>query len=419
MKIALFTWEYPPWLVGGLGTYAAYLTQEIAKAGESLTVYAANPGSLLEHYQEQGIPVVRPRSFDASATFPYVMANEPQSWGGFFNHLYITNLLWVDRFLQRREAGDSPDLLSIQDWLAAPAGLVLVKQTQLPTVFHVHSAEWGRRHDGGSPMVQHWEGQMAAQADAIITVSHAMKEDLVAHGWPAHKIYVVWNGVDPERYDPARVPVARRQEVRRRYGIDETEVMALFVGRLVSVKGVHTIIRALPGVLAQHPKLKVVILGQGEEEGVLRQEIERLGLESHCLLRAEWVDEEERIAHYAAADLCLFPSTYEPFGIVCLEAMAMAKPVIVGARGVVGFREQVVPEGPDQTGLHINGADPADLAWALDIMLRSRDRREEWGVRGRKRVLAHFTWRAACERTLAIYWQVLQARAWQLTGQRP
>ena len=57
------------------------------------------------------------------------------------------------------------------------------------------------------------------------------------------------------------------------------------------------------------------------------------------MYRFDFVPESERILHYAASDLCIFPSTYEPFGIVSLEAMAMEKPVIVGARGVVGFRE--------------------------------------------------------------------------------
>jgi len=61
------------------------------------------------------------------------------------------------------------------------------------------------------------------------------------------------------------------------------------------------------------------------------------------------------MVHYAAADVCIFPSTYEPFGIVSLEVMSMAKPLIVGAQGVVGFREQVIPSGPDQNGVHVNG----------------------------------------------------------------
>ncbi|MGF3521538.1 MAG: glycosyltransferase, partial [Candidatus Bathyarchaeia archaeon] len=76
--------------------------------------------------------------------------------------------------------------------------------------------------------------------------------------------------------------------------------------------------------------------------------------------RFDFVSEDERILHYAAADLCVFPSIYEPFGIVSLEAMAMEKPLVVGARGVVGFREQVINSGTDQNGIHINGEDPAD-----------------------------------------------------------
>lgn len=60
--------------------------------------------------------------------------------------------------------------------------------------------------------------------------------------------------------------------------------------------------------------------------------------------------------------MAVFPSVYEPFGIVSLEAMSMGKPVVVGAGGVVGFREQVVSSGPEQNGVHINGNDPRDIA---------------------------------------------------------
>jgi len=72
---------------------------------------------------------------------------------------------------------------------------------------------------------------------------------------------------------------------------------------------------------------------------------ERLGLRGKVICRFEFASEVERILHYAAADLCVFPPLYEPFGVVSLEAIAMEKPVVVGAKGVVGFREQVVPSG--------------------------------------------------------------------------
>jgi glycosyltransferase involved in cell wall biosynthesis len=83
--------------------------------------------------------------------------------------------------------------------------------------------------------------------------------------------------------------------------------------------------------------------------------------------------------------------------------MSMAKPIIVGAQGVVGFREQAVPSGPDQNGVHINGGNPTDIAWGIKETLCDPDRAKKWGENGRKRVLQYFTWREAAKQTLRIY----------------
>jgi glycosyltransferase involved in cell wall biosynthesis len=83
--------------------------------------------------------------------------------------------------------------------------------------------------------------------------------------------------------------------------------------------------------------------------------------------------------------------------------MTMEKPLVVGAQGVVGFREQVVPFGPDQNGVHVNGGNAADIAWGIKEVLFDSDRAKKWGQNGRKRVLQYFTWRKAAEQTLKIY----------------
>ena len=114
----------------------------------------------------------------------------------------------------------------------------------------------------------------------------------------------------------------------------------------------------MPSVLKEYPNTKLVILGKGEEQRDIVETADRLNIKNNIAYRFDFVPEPERIMHYAASDVCIFPSTYEPFGIVCLEAMAMEKPVVVGAHGVVGFREQVLSSGPDQNGVHINGEDP-------------------------------------------------------------
>jgi glycosyltransferase involved in cell wall biosynthesis len=230
-----------------------------------------------------------------------------------------------------------------------------------------------------------------------------MKDDLVRYGWPQQKISVVWNGVDPTRYDPQNCKPEDVKKIRENYKIPDDWKMLLFLGRLTWVKGVKNLIQAMPTVLKDYPQTKLVILGKGEEERDIEETAARLGIKDNIICRFEFVPEDERILNYAAADACIFPSVYEPFGIVSLEAMAMAKPIVVGAHGVAGFREQVISSGPDQTGIHVNGEDPADIAWGIKEILKGPQKAKTWGENGRKRVLQYFTWEKTAEQTLEIY----------------
>ena len=245
------------------------------------------------------------------------------------------------------------------------------------------------------------------EADKIITVSYAMKEDLSKHGWQSSKISVVWNGVDAKRYDPINVSKQEIEQIRNKYGIPTDWNMLLFVGRLAWVKGVRNLLQAMPLVLKEFPNTKLVILGRGEEQGDIVETADRMSIKDNIVYRFDFVSEQERILHYAASDVCVFPSTYEPFGIVSLEAMAMEKPVVVGARGVVGFKEQIINGGPDQNGVHVNGEDPADIAWGIMQTLRDPEKAKNWGENGRRRVLEYFTWQKVAEQTIKIYESLL------------
>ena len=179
--------------------------------------------------------------------------------------------------------------------------------------------------------------------------------------------------------------------------------MLLFVGRLSWVKGAKNLLLAMPSVLKENPNTKLVILGTGEEQNVIMELAQRLNIKDNVAFRFDFVPESQRIMHYAASDVCIFPSSYEPFGIVCLEAMAMEKPVVVGARGVVGFKEQVLSSGPDQNGVHVNGEDPLDIAWGINQTLKDPEKARNWGENGRKRVIEYFTWRKVADETIKIY----------------
>jgi len=408
LRIGFFVWEFPPIIVGGLGTYAEYITREYIELGHDVTVFTLNPGNLTTREVYKGVEVHRPLTADASNVFPVFVTEDLRRWGTnikFFNDIFLYNILSSTKFINGLIGKEEYkfDVVCVHDWLSSIAGNIIKNETKLPVVFHVHSTERGRSGDVGSEVVTHLENQMAERADHIITVSEVMREDLVRHGWQASKISAVWNGVDPDKYDPSTVEPEEIEKVRQRLGVAKDDNMILFIGRLTWVKGVRNLVQALPSVVKDNPKTKLVILGKGEEQKDVIELSQRLGVEKNVVCRFEFVPEPERITCYAAADACIFPSTYEPFGIVSLEAMSLAKPVVVGANGVVGFKEQVVSGGPDQNGLHVNGNDPADIAWGLKEVLKDPARAKQWGENGRKRVLQYFTWRKAAEQTLRIY----------------
>jgi glycogen synthase len=408
LRIGFFVYEFPPQLVGGLGTYAEYITHQFVDIGHDVSVFTLNNNGLKTREIMQGVEVHRPQIADASNIWPFFVVDDLKKWGTnlkLFNDIFIYNILSATKFLNELITKESYnfDVVCCHDWLSSIAGLVIKRETKIPVVFHVHSTEWGRSGGQGSEVVTHLENDMAQNADKIVTVSYAMQEDLAKHGWPASKISVVWNGVDPERYNPVNVQKSDMVAIRQKYGIPDDWNMLLFVGRLTWVKSVRNLLQAMPLVLKEYPNTKIVILGKGEEQSDIAETAERLNIKANVVYRFDFVPEDERILHYAASDLCVFPSIYEPFGIVSLEAMTMEKPIVVGAHGVVGFKEQVVNGGPDRTGVHINGEDPADIAWGIKEVLKDPEKAKNWGENGRRRVLEYFTWQKAAEQTIKIY----------------
>jgi len=360
----------------------------------------------------QGVEVHRPLIADASNIWPFFVIDDLKKWGTnirFFNDLFIYNILSATKFINgliKKEKYDF-DVVCVHDHLSSIAGLVIKNETKIPVAFHTHSTEWGRSGGPGSEVVSHFEQAMAENADRVVTVSYAMQEDLIKHGWSPSKISVVWNGVDPERYDPRKCKKNAVEAIREKYNIPLDWNMILFVGRLTWVKSVRNLLQAMPSVLKEYPNTKLVILGKGDEQTDIVETSDRLGIKDKIVYRFDFIPESERVLHYAASDVCVFPSVYEPFGVVSLEAMAMEKPVVVGARGVVGFKEQVINSGRDQTGVHVNGEDPSDIAWGLKEVLQDPEKARNWGENGRRRVLEYFTWRKVADETLKIYESIL------------
>jgi len=240
-------------------------------------------------------------------------------------------------------------------------------------------------------------------ADLVVTVSYAMKDELIQLGFPRDKIQVSYNGVDPQKYNPANVSAADIKRVRSKYGIGDDQFMVLFLGRLVGVKGVDKLIMAMPHILTKIPNARLVIVGVGDLQEYLMNLTRTMRLDQYVKFCFDFIPEEERIAHYAACDIAVFPSFYEPFGIVALEAMSMEKTVVVGAAGVSGMREIVICCGEEQCGFHVDPNNPSDIAWGVISALENPERTKMLGKNGRKRVIAEFTWSKIAAKTIDLY----------------
>jgi glycosyltransferase involved in cell wall biosynthesis len=402
MRIAYMSLEFPPRIFGGLGVYVDEISREMVSLGESISVFTLGDGTLKRYQDMNGVEVFRMYPVPIRDGLDIFFSSQTLAWGEGLR--FLEDLISLNQLCAASVMENGPFQLCVaHDWLSLLGGMA-VKREGLPMIYHVHGLEIGRT-DTPNPQLVALEKKGADAADLVITVSEAMKQELVSLGVAAEKIRVCYHGVDAEFFNPDRADAKRLAELKEKYGFASDDIIVLFMGRLEPVKGVVQLFSAIAQVQAKHPRIKLLAVGKGSLESWAASEAKRLG----CVtLVTDFLDGEEKMLTYFLADLCVFPSIYEPFGIVALEAAAMGKAAVVGASGTSGLGEIVKNPGDERpTGVHVNARDPNDIAWGINVALEDMDRLKSWGENARARVLEEFTWQKAAERTLVIYKEVV------------
>jgi glycosyltransferase involved in cell wall biosynthesis len=231
----------------------------------------------------------------------------------------------------------------------------------------------------------------------VVAVSSVVYDTGVASGIPASKVEMIHNAVDIERFDPGKM---NRESVRKGFGFRDGDIVIGFVGKLNHGKGVFELLRAAGSVRRMNPAVKLLFVGEGPERGRLEDEAAGL-LPSGSVVFAGYRQDAERM--FAAMDIFVLPSTCrEAFGMVLIESMAMAKPVVAT---MVGGIPEIVEHGVN--GLLVPPGDIDALSRAISHYLDNPADARRIAERGRIDSEKRFSHRTAGDRFVQIIQGIL------------
>jgi D-inositol-3-phosphate glycosyltransferase len=252
------------------------------------------------------------------------------------------------------------------------------------------------------------EKEVLEKAERIVATSPQEQQHMRSLVSTEGNIDIIPCGTDIQRFGSIA-----REAARDKLGIDKEAKVVLYVGRFDQRKGIETLVRAVnKSQLRDSNNLQLIIGGgstPGNSDGIERDRIEaiinELGMSDFTTLPG-CLSQDILPTYYAAADVCVVPSYYEPFGLVALEAMASGTPVV--ASDVGGLQFTVVHE---ETGLLAPPQDVDAFASAIDRILLNPEWRDELGKAGRKRVETKFSWHDVAIQLSELYTQLLQQPA--------
>lgn len=391
MRILMLTWEFPPQIVGGLGRAVADLSQSLAKAGHDVHVLTGENSHIPREETYRGVTVHR-----VSVPHP-----EPLN---FLDSVLYLNFQLIEKAIQLHLSGWQWDVVHAHDWLVAHSAKVLKHSFEKPMVATIHATESGRNdgiHNDLQNHINQVEWWLTYEAYQVIVCSDHMKDELKRlFQVPEDKISILPNGVRLENFRETHKDLVN---FRRQYVTDD-EKLIFYIGRLVREKGLDTLLESVPQVLEKYPRSRFVIAGKGPEKERLEHKARELGVDERVSFIG-FIDDPTRNSLYRVADAAVFPSYYEPFGIVALEAMAAQTPLI--ATDIGGFAEIVRHE---ENGLLTLPGNSQSLASAILRLLFDPQLARRLKQQAFQQVKERYDWDIIAEQTLDCY---------QLSNKRP
>ena len=391
MKILALAWEFPPRIVGGIARHVAELYPEIIKLGHEVHLLTVEFGSAPKHEVVEGIHLYRCAVAHGNDFFHWI-ANMNESMGKLGGELLKDQ--------------DDFDLIHAHDWLVGDAAIALKNIFKLPMIATIHATEYGRYNGIHNLRQQYINGKeklLAHEAWRVIVCSQYMREEIQrVFQTPADKIDVVYNGIRPEKKNHGNR--FDRIKFRRRFANDREKII-YYVGRMTYEKGISVLLDAASKVIAKMGHtVKLIIIGGGNTDRLKHQAM-RLGIWEQCYFTG-FMSDADLDKFQTIADCAVFPSLYEPFGIVALESFAARVPVVVSNTG--GLPEVVQH---DYTGIVTRANDSDSLTQGILEVLTNPAHSQYLVNNAYKTIAERFSWDDLAKQTVTVYRQVVYERS--------
>lgn len=349
MKALMFGWEFPPHILGGLGTASYGLTKGMAENGNmDITFVIPKPygdedKSFAKIIGANCTPIVWRDIDEGTLTDKIGSVMTPQTYYDLRNHIYAdfsymqTNSLGCIEFSGKYPTNlleeinnysivagviartESFDIIHSHDWLTYPAGIHAKQVSGKPLVIHVHATDFDRSRGNVNPDVFKIEKDGMNTADHIITVSDLTRRTVIdKYGIDPNKVTTVHNAVEPMSEEIMSIKVNRNSK----------EKVVTFLGRITMQKGPEYFVEAAAQVLSKTDNVRFVMAGSGDMMNKMITLAAQRDIADKFQFTGFLKGKEvyEMLKH---SDVYVMPSVSEPFGISPLEAMQVGVPSII------------------------------------------------------------------------------------------
>ena len=395
VKVCFISPEYLP-LSGGTGAYVYYLSNELIKHGNSIYIVTGYDESTDVKVNEQlyvfflktpKTPIIKSFLFAGSA-----LRKLNKIRGSFPVDITHANLPLVPSFAVPEGFGKTLISTVHSTWKGEAEAIKGEPYSRLnPNEKFMVSFNW---------FLRIFEEKMLERSNKIIAVSDFTRRELLQYyKVKEEKIRVIHNGVDVNKFKPAR----DKRKAKEELGLNPEDIAILSVGRLYARKGLFTLIESMPAVVRRFRNAKFVISGKGQSNEMkkLIAHAEKLGIRDNILFTGYFPD-KKLPKLYQAADVFAFSTFYENLPFAVLEALSTGLPVVTTC---VGGIPELIDSG--KNGFLVQPVNAKELSDRVLYFLEHPAEANEMGFLARKIILERFDWRFIVKKVLKVYEEAL------------